>query len=171
MRLLLFFSLLILLMGCQAPNTTNEGTLPTERLADSEEVEPKPDYTGYQQSRQRLKEFGRSKNKQAQDEYINERTRKITNYLNTKDDINRSQVVETDDRIIAGVILSDYAEKDIADAIADDIANFIKEDKEVIVYTDYTYWYERIDRDASDQATELGDNLENMFDGFFHIAD
>lgn len=170
-RFLIFSGLLIFLLGCQAPETVNEGDQSPEQLTNPGRLESKPDSTGYQQSKQRLRNFGKSKNKQTKDEYVNKRTKDITNYLNAKDDINRAQVAETDDLIVVGVILSEYAEKDIADELADDVKDMIQEDKDVIVYTDYTYWYERIDQDASEGATELGNMLENLFDGFFDIAD
>lgn len=170
-RFLMFSGLLIFLLGCQTLNVDNEDALSTEQMTNQGKIESKPDPTGYQQSKRRLKNFGKTKNKQIKDEYVNQRTRDITNYLKAKDDIYEAQVAETADRIIVGVILSDYAEKDMADELAKDVKRLIKDNKAVVVYTDYTYWYERIDRDASEGATELGNVLENMFDGFFDIAD
>lgn len=150
---------------------TDDSLFSGERMSNRSNLERKPDYTGYELSKKRLKEFRQPSMQNNKDEFSTNRSRQIAEHLNAMDDINRSQVAETDDKIIAGVILNSYADKQLGDVIEKEIRKFTNDEKEIIVYTDYTYWYRRIDEDASAGATQIGEDLEVIFDKFFNIAD
>lgn len=171
MRLIILACLVIIFNGCQPQETSDDATSNNEPLSQKNEIERKPDYTGYEISKKRLQEFKKPKIQTVKDEYSTKRSQQIAQHLNEMDEINRSQVVETEDKIIAGVILNLHADKQLADVIEMEIRKFANDEKEIVVYTDYTYWYRRIDNDASAGATEIGEDLESFFDQFFNIAD
>ncbi|HLS06570.1 MAG TPA: YhcN/YlaJ family sporulation lipoprotein [Bacillota bacterium] len=171
MRYIILLSVMTILFGCQTPKATEDSSIQSEPLSHENTNEPKPDYDGYDKSKKRLKEFKKNDVKHVQDEYANERTRQIAESLNTMSDINQAQVVETDDKIIAGVILNSHADDQLAQMVADKVRQIVNDEKEIVVYTDHTYWYQRIDKDARAKATQLGEDLEVIFDQFFDVAD
>jgi len=171
MRFLLFICLITVLISCQTKEATDDSLFSGEQVSHENNFDQKPDYTGYELSKKRLRQFKQPNITNVQDEYSTKRARQLAEHLNAMDEINRSQVVETDDKIIAGVILNLHADKQLGDTIEKEIRKFTNDEKEIIVYTDYTYWYKRIDEDASARATRIGEDLEVIFDQFFDIAD
>src|SRR5690625_3755934 len=127
MRFLILSTFICLLISCQTSNMYDDSSL------QDDQYNLKPDYTGYQKSRKRLKEFKQSKVTKVQDQYSTKRSQQIAKHLNAMDEISRSQVVETEDKIVAGVILNLHAPKQLGDRIEKEIYKFVGDEKEVVV--------------------------------------
>lgn len=179
MRYSFILSLIVIFFfGCQGgafKNDVQQNNYTTEQM--SQEQNPSDDngrltrFEGYEISKRRRENFQNQQPSHIQDEFTTERTIDISNHLMNLDEVNQAQVVETDEKVIVGVIINLHADREIANKIEKEVKPFTEEGQDIIVYTDDTYWYDRIDEDASGWAAQLGEDVESIFDNFFNIAD
>lgn len=128
-------------------------------------------FDGYEKSKQRRERLQDDSNQPITDQYTNAETNRIAEHLMTLDEINRAQVVSTDDRIVVGVILNLHDDQHIGNMIEEEVRELITDDRDIVVYTDEKYWYQRRNLDAKGRATQIGEDLEDILDNFFNLKD
>jgi ABC-type Fe3+-citrate transport system substrate-binding protein len=105
------------------------------------------------------------------DEYTNNRTEEIAEYLQQKQNIIQAQVAETDERIVVAVMLQERTNQnvDVSGSIEEEVRNILPgTNKQIVVYTDDNYWDRMKNIDARWKARETGDDLGEMLDDFFN---
>lgn len=125
----------------------------------------------YEQSKQRRESFEDDRDNPITDQYSNEETEMISEHLMNLREVNRAQVVSTDDRIVVGVILNRHTDQHVGNMIEEEVRTLMSDDREIVVYTDDKYWYQRRNIDAKARATQIGEELEDVLDDFFNIKD
>lgn len=128
-------------------------------------------FEGYEQSKQRKDLLQDDSDNKITDQYTTEETQMISEHLMNLQEIQAAQVASTDDRVVVGVILNRNADRHIGNMIEEEVRKFVNDDKDIVVYTDDTYWYQRRNLDAKANATQLGEDLEELLDDFFNIRD
>lgn len=73
------------------------------------------------------------------DIFTNDESKKIMDHLQQRKDVKLAQVASTDDKIMIGIMVQDYANPDINDEIADEVQRMAP-GKKIVVYTDDVYW-------------------------------
>lgn len=169
--------MLLLVIGCTPSvldkSAERDSDTNTERITYENQEERNKDstsFTGYEKSKRRLEQFKDDDDHPLTDQYVNEKTREISNHLQSLQAVNSAQVAETDDRIVIGVILNNHADQHIGNMIESEVRKYVN-DKDVVVYTDDTYWYKQRNLKAKSNATQIGEDLEEIFDNFFKIND
>lgn len=173
-----FIALLLLTIfvfaGCHQPKTDQSSEhnkdLYTDEVKSSQEDQRLSKFDGYEISKQRRERMQDDQNNPLTDPYSNEDTMKIAEHLKSLQEVNRAQVVEIDDRIVIGVILNRHSPQEISNMIEQEARKIMQDpNKDVIVYTDETYWDHERHLKAKSKATKLGDAVEDLFDDFFNI--
>lgn len=173
--MLLLLAILLFVVGCSKNGTSIEGpnTSPINyqpnKDRDQMEKDPEIDYSYYEQSKRRMGEF-KQKNPQNMDEdiYTSEETNRVADHLLKQSNIVNAQVASTNDRIIVAVKLSDYGDREVGNEIEQEVRTIVP-NKEIVVYTDYTYWEHEKDKMASDGASEISENVDDFLENFFNI--
>lgn len=126
-------------------------------------IYPELDGENYEQSQNRLEKFNEVNDREMEtDIYYNEETQKVSALLTELDEIKKVQVVAIDDRIVVAATLSDHAEQDIGNFIEEKVRTVVQ-DKDIVVYTDYTEWHQEND----ERAKPARDTIQKFLNDFF----
>ncbi|WP_175631901.1 YhcN/YlaJ family sporulation lipoprotein [Virgibacillus siamensis] len=99
------------------------------------------------------------------DLYTNEWTMSISKHLKQRKDVKQAQVAATDDKIVVGVLVNEYAQKGMKKKIKAEVEQMVP-GRKVVVYTDRIYWDKMRDEDA--EPDQLNGDMEEFLDEFFN---
>lgn len=99
------------------------------------------------------------------DTFTNEFTMSISKHLKKRKDVKQAQVAATDDKVVVGVLVNEYAPKGMKGIIEDEVEQ-LAPNREVVVYTDRMYWDKMRNEDA--EPDQLNGDLEEFLDEFFN---
>ncbi|MBS3679463.1 YhcN/YlaJ family sporulation lipoprotein [Ornithinibacillus massiliensis] len=179
-KLLLAFVGLILMAACGNEteegmnDTTNNSIQPInyetpqeqkERINNQEKTIG--ELGGYPQSEQEYVNEG-DKNLAAENEdrFTSERTLQISEYLSERKEIVQAQVAETDDRIIVAIMTGNKYYPNLADNIEEEVKQIVS-DKEIVVYSESTWWDRRRNLNSNPNPTQLEEEVENNINDFY----